>query len=85
MYTSDLTELLQMLHGTQKNWVVHIELPEATAIDPTEPWQAQLSFIEGQVWSRVDKRRLLTNDEAIRCLSKLPRYLCSSSLRSVNS
>ncbi len=77
MYTSDLPELLQMLHGTQKNLVVHIALPEAAAIGPGEPWQAQLSLIEGkvtcQIWSSVDQRVLITNDEAIRWLAKLPQ------------
>jgi hypothetical protein len=77
MYASDLTELLQMLHGTQKNWVAQIALPEAVAIGSGEPWQAQLTVIEGkvacQVWSSVDKRVLLTNDRAIRWLATLPR------------
>jgi len=74
---SDLTELLQMLQGTQKNWVAHIALPEAVASGSGEPWQAQLTVIEGkvacQVWSSVDKRVLLTNDRAIRWLAALPR------------
>ena len=77
MNASDLTELLQMLQGTQKNWVAHIALPEAVAPDSGEPWQAQLTVIEGkvtcQVWSSVDKRVLLTNDQAIRWLATLPR------------
>ena len=77
MNASDLTELLQMLQGTQKNWVAHIALPEAVAIGSGEPWQAQLTVIEGkvtcQVWSSVDKRVLLTNDRAIRWLATLPR------------
>jgi hypothetical protein len=76
MYTSDLAKLLQTLRGTQKNYVVHIELPKAAAIGPGEPWQAQLTLIEGKVtckvWSRVDKRVLFTNDEAIRWLATLP-------------
>ena len=77
MYASDLTELLQMLLGTQKSWVAQIALPEAVALGSGEPWQAQLTVIEGkvtcQVWSSVDKRVLLTNDGAIRWLATLPR------------
>jgi len=73
----NLAELLQMLQGTQKNWVAHIALPEAVASGSGEPWQAKLTVIEGkvtcQVWSSVDKRVLLTNDGAIRWLATLPR------------
>ena len=76
MNAGDLAELLQMLQGTQKNWVAHIALPEAVASGSGEPWQAQLTVIEGkvtcQVWSSVDKRVLLTNDRAIRWLATLP-------------
>ena len=77
MNAGDLAELLQMLQGTQKNWVAHIALPEAVASGSGEPWQAQLTVIEGkvtcQVWSSVDKRVLLTNDGALRWLATLPR------------
>ncbi len=77
MYTSDFAHLLQTLHGTQQNCVVHMELPETAQIGPGEPWQAQLTLIEGkvtcQVWSKVDKRVLLTNDEALHWLATLPR------------
>ena len=77
MNAGNLAELLQMLQGTQKNWVAHIALPEAAASGSGEPWQAQLTVIEGkvtcQVWSSVDKRVLLTNDRAIRWLATLPR------------
>jgi hypothetical protein len=73
----NLAELLQMLQGTQKNWVAHIALPEAVASGAGEPWKAKLTVIEGkvtcQVWSSVDKRVLLTNDGAIRWLATLPR------------
>jgi hypothetical protein len=83
---SDLTELLQMLQGTQKNWVAHIALPQAVASGSGEPWQAQLTVIEGkvtcQIWSSVDKRVLLTNDRAIRWLATLPRL--SWSLEPIN-
>ena len=86
MNASDLTALLQMLQGTQKNWVAHIALPEAVAIGSGEPWQAQLTVIEGkvtcQVWRNVDKRVLLTNDRAIRWLATLPRL--SWSLEPIN-
>ena len=81
MYASDLTELLQMLQGTQKNWVAQIALPEAVALGSGEPWQAKLTVIEGkvtcQVWSSVDKRVLLTNDGALRWLATLPRLFWS--------
>jgi hypothetical protein len=57
--------------------VAHIALPEAVASGSGEPWQAQLTVIEGkvtcQVWSSIDKRVLHTNDRAIRWLATLPR------------
>ncbi len=37
MYTNEFAHLLQMLHGTQQNWVVHMELPEAEQTGSGEP------------------------------------------------
>jgi hypothetical protein len=79
MYTSNLIQLLQMLNGTRKNWVVYISSSQADAFRTGEPWEARLSLTEGRVtcriWSTVDRRLLLSNEEAIRWLADLPQFV----------
>lgn len=68
MYTNDLTGLLRMLEETRANGVISTE-----GTGPGEPWQAQLTLIEGKVTAchvrgSVNGRNLLTGGEAIRWL-----------------
>jgi len=60
---------------SRQNEVVHVELPETVESEMGEPWRASLYLVEGHVvaghvHSQVDGRRLLSHDEALRCLAR---------------
>lgn len=71
MYSNDLTGLLRMSKETRANGVISTK-----GIGPGEPWQAHLTFFQGQVitchvWSSVNGRSLLTDYEALHWLASL--------------
>ncbi|HZT99448.1 MAG TPA: hypothetical protein VFA10_07305 [Ktedonobacteraceae bacterium] len=71
MYNNDLTGLLRMSNKTRANGVISTK-----GIGPGEPWQAHLTFFQGQVitchvWSSVNGRSLLTDYEALHWLANL--------------
>lgn len=77
MYISDLTELLYLLHQTEKSWIVHIESPETELEGVRAQWQARLAFIEGvvttcHIWSGEDTHRLFSDNAGLEWLAAQP-------------
>ena len=74
MNTNDFASLLWILKMSRQNGAVYVELPKAEGTEMREMWRAHLHLVEGHVaachvFSLVDERKLLSDDEALRWLA----------------
>ena len=79
VYATDLMEVLHSLKQMSGQWTLHIEPVGNDEVNAGEPWQAYLSLVAGQittcqVYSRVDGRLLLLDQEALGWLANLRHF-----------